>query len=421
MFPPIPAAFSGSLPEPDAVQAPMARLVQATFAALAVVAAGGAGLAALLLDRAPTWPMVTALACAALLVPALAGLLLARRLGEEPARIVARLVELTMAHAQTGGGAVARPPMAADGPRSLGALFGETILRLRRMQRGQERTQAAAGALNAALRAGRSEAELLAMRLRGDGSTVAEAASGILQASARLRADAVTAAADAALATDTVGGIAGRSATLAASVRAVTGQVRQMTEMAVAVSETAMGTQADLARLAGRAAALDGTAAQLRRALHLATACLRQAEALEPAGAAADLATNLRDMAAGAEEGLQAMGTVIAALRQEAAAASRRVAELCAVIQSQHELGGALGHAVDQQGQEIARTLAGLGAAYDTCSAVAAQVAAIGAGNEGNMAAAEVLRGAGDRLPAHAEVIARILRGIPDFAPPLDR
>ena len=114
------------------------------------------------------------------------------------------------------------------------------------------------------------------------------------------------------------------------------------------------------------------------------------------------------------------MTAAVAELRIEAELANRRVAELSDLIQAQHDLGHAVCHAVMQQGEDIAAMLARLNEAHTGFATLRAGVEAVTRTGAERAANAGALRAAANRLPTHADTVASILRGIPDFAPPPD-
>ena len=76
--------------------------------------------------------------------------------------------------------------------------------------------------------------------------------------------------------------------------------------------------------------------------------------------------------------------------------------------------------AVAQQGEEIAALLRTLDEAQSGFMMLRASVDAVSRHGSAGAAKTETLRKAALRLPAHAESLASILRGIPDFAPRYD-
>ncbi len=421
MFPPVPAPFTGSLPQDLAEDMRLPHLIDRCFAAITLAAGAGAAIVAATLGHA-AWPMSLASGCLAMLPPALLGLWTTRRAGALSGLAVPLLYQRVVDYigASGRGQAVAA---AADNPvDSFAGLVATTVRDLDGSRAAHARTRHSARLAGAALQAGRDQASRLAAHLRGDGVAMANAASGLMAASTRLANEAAQTSDGAAATEDSVARVAEQAISLAGSVRNVTVHITRMTEIAVNSAEAATGAQARIAGLDTSARALEQTMAQVGRALQMAGACGRQASLQAAAGepVAADLAANLREMAVCADRALAAMLAVVVGLRTETASADRRIAELSALIQSQFELGITLSDAVGQQGEDVARVLGLLAEAHSGFAAVRAGVDAMGVRNNAQLASAEALRGSIARLPAHADTIAGILRGIPDFTPTLE-
>ena len=411
MFPPVPAIVSGSMAQPAGGAVP-GHTTGLPFAGLAAAAALAAGLSATLAGA--DWLLTLKAASAAMLVPGLTGLWHTRQTRHATARLAAWLHD-QVSHkvAQDQPCAIHRGPE-EDAFASFTGLFAGLVVRHRRLQVGHARNAAAAAAGTAALQAGRNQADNLAARLRGDGEAMAHAASGIIAASAELQGQAQQVSAGAHRAGQSVGSLAERATTLAASIRTVTGQVTQMTEIAVNAADCAYATQIDLVALSERAIALGRTVDQVGRAMPQPVS--DSADGPD----AASLAASLHDLTQTVAETLAGVHAIIAELRTEAGAGARRVADLCAILHNQTTLSAELGLTVEQQGDEIAGVLAAICDAEDGWSELRAGMDAIGCINHTRIADAETLRGAADQVPAHAETIARILRSIPDFAPSAD-
>ena len=421
MFPPVPASFAGSVPQAPAEDHRLSRLLDYCFSAVAAFTGICAGIEAGLLEHA-TWQTSLIAGCLAMVPPMALGFWAIERAGAASSLSVARVYDRVAQgiRAPAGGQAVAA---AYESPvDSFAGLVSGTVRQLRRSLAAHAITWQAARAASDALQAGRDQADRLATHLRGDGAAMADAVSGIMVSSARLAHDAAQTSSGAAATEDAVAKVAEQAMGLAGSVRHVTTQITRMGEIAANAAKAALGAQVHLAGLDTQARGLDTSAGQVSRALQMAGACGREARAQAASGApvSADLAANLQEMTSCAEAALTTMLAVVTGLRTETAAASRRVAELSALIQSQHELGEALGQAVGQQGEDVAHVLGLVQEAHSGFAAVQAGVDAISRRNTAQLADAEALRGSISRLPAHADTIAGLLRGIPDFAPPLE-
>ena len=421
MFPPVPAPFAGSVLQAPVADHRLARLLDQCFGLLAVFTGACAGVEAGLYEHA-TWRTSLAAGCLAMLPPTVLGFWAIERAGALSDLSVARLYDRVAQSLRASGEGQAVPAARETALDSFAGLVSGTVRQLRRSLAAHARTRQAARAANAALRTRRDEAGQLAANLRGDGAAMADAASGIMASSARLADAAAQARRGAAATEDVVAKVAGQAVGLAGSTRQVTGQITLMAQIAVNAAEVAQGAQVHLAGLDTSARGLEAAASQVSRALQMAGACGREAGAQAGAGApvGADLAANLREMASCADAALTNMLAVITGLMAETAAANRRIVDLSALLQSQHELGDSIGQAVVQQGEDISEMLVLVQEAHSGFAAVQAGRDAISRRNNAQLANAEALRGSISRLPAHADTIASILRGIPDFAPPSD-
>jgi len=114
------------------------------------------------------------------------------------------------------------------------------------------------------------------------------------------------------------------------------------------------------------------------------------------------------------------MQLTLTELRVETGEASRRMIELSDLIQAQHVLGQSIAQSIDHQSNDIGAMLHHLSGAHAGFATLRAGVDAVTRSSTTRLSGAEALRGAANRLPEHAEAISNILRGIPDFVPPLD-
>ena len=418
MFPPVPAPFAGSVPPALLEDRRLARLLDRCFAAVAVFTGACAGIEAGVLEGAP-WPASLGAGCLAMLPPIVLGFWAVGRAGAVSGLAVARLYDRVAQHIHAPGGRQAVSAGAESPVDSFAGLVSGTVRRLRGSLAAHARTRDSATAASAALQSGRAQAGQLAVHLRGDGAAMASAASGLMAASARLAGDALQTADGAAASEQAVARLADQTVGIAGSVRHVSTQITRMGAIATRAAGVAKSAQARLAGLDTSARGLSATAGQVGRALQMAGACGRQAGAQMASGHAvsADLAENLAEMARCADTALDAMLATVTGLQAETAAANRRLAELSSLIESQHELGDAMGQAVEQQGAHVAHVLGLIEEAHTGLAAVRAGMDTIRGCQNTQLADAEALRSSIDRLPAHADTIAAILRAIPDFMP----
>ncbi len=421
MFPPVPAPFAGSVLQAPPVDHRLSQLLDRCFGTLAIFTGACAATEAGLLEHA-AWQTSLAAGCLAMMPPVMLGFWAIERAGALSSLSVARLYDRVAHSLRASAGSQAVAAGRETPLDSFAGLVSGTVRQLRHSLAAQARTRQAARSANAALQSRREQASQLASHLRGDGAAMADAASGIMANSARL-ADAAAEASNGAAATgDAVAKVTDQAVGLAGSARHVTDQITRMTQIAANAAEAAHGAHIHLAGLDTRARGLETTVSQVSRALQMAGACGREAGAQSASGApvSADLAANLREMASCADTALTTMLAVVTGLITETEAAHRRIADLSALLHSQHEMGDALGQSVGEQSEDIAQMLGLVEEAHSGFAAVQAGMDAISRRNNAQLANAEALRGSISRLPAHADTIAAILRGIPDFSPPLE-
>jgi|GEM_PF-2205078 len=362
----------------------------------------------------------------AMLIIALPGMWIVEQVAAMPLSSTANLwaaVQQLVLHGSAPR-AVARRDVEAP-PHALAALMADVILQLRRLQNGRLQGRDAARSTNVKLQAGRDQARQLALALRSDGASLADAASGIMLASSRIAEDTSATLSHANDTEREVGAAIERATGLAASMRATTVEIGRMTRTAITASDAALGAQRSVAALDGRSEMLAQTADQVRSALQTAAKCgqafsLAGAKQGEDGRAVADSAAELQQMAAATEQTLSTMQLTLTELRVETGEASRRMIELSDLIQAQHVLGQSIAQSIDHQSNDIGAMLHHLSGAHAGFATLRAGVDAVTRSSTTRLSGAEALRGAANRLPEHAEAISNILRGIPDFVPPLD-
>jgi hypothetical protein len=426
MFPPVSEPFNGSVQTPALSQGGFRTSIEHTFIGLALLGASLVFAGVALTDPLLDWWTTSGWALAAIAVIGAVGLWLARACTRATDSFVGESWALIQQHLNAPVAAdPLHRPVEETTLQAWSRFVATSILKLRRAQARGARLHEAADATNQRLSAGRDGASALAHELRTDGTHIAAAASGIMAASARLAGDteAATAAADGA--GRNVSAAIDALISLATATRATTTEIARMAQAGSDAAGVAFAAQRHVASLDERSAALAEAAERIGRALPLAiaagkSASLWGARAGADGRAGLDLGADLQQMAAATAETLLAMQLAVGELRTETGRASDRVSALADLIQHQHQFGLALGHAVDQQGADIARALTHLAGAHEGIATLREGVAAVTRNSGLRQTEAEILRGAADRLPAHADTIAQILRGIPDFAVPRD-
>ncbi len=419
------AAFGGSSPGGAASASRLPHILDLVFGIISVLTAVGIW-TGLSLSGAYGPQAMAIVSLFGGLVPAFAGLVLVHQAAEQPHLGAARIYSQLRHRMEAGSGQGASPRNTEeDVYQSIANLTADAVFRVARLKAHREHLEGAASTVNEALQAGRDHASQLASRMRRDGETAADAASGLITVSARLHQDATAARQGSLAAEQAVSGLIDRAIGLTAAISTVTAQIGRMSDVASRGAETAFGAQRSLVGLSDKVLVLSRSADQIARVLQQAGHCGLAASAQAAGNGAehqvnADLAANLQQMASSADQALAAMQAMVAGLRSEAALASRRVAELSELIHGQHELGNALSHAIEQQGREVAQVLTLVNETRAGVAMTRAGADAVANGMADRLAGAETLRGVANRMPGHADTIAEILRGIPDFMPPTE-
>ncbi len=426
MHRPIPGPFHGSVPQEDAPGVQLGRAVDVCVSFMTVTTACSVALAMYAVGTGPDPWVVLRLACLAGLAVALPAMWLLERTADAPRLAVTQLfsqVQMRVAAAENRQAVLSVPE---DAYRGIAGLLGDLAIQARRLQAGRDDSAEAARGVSKALAAGREQARQLALMLKKDAAALGQAAEDISMTAQRLWGEMSAAQTSVEFTQAAMGAVTSGAVGLASAVRATTAEAERSTALAVRLSEAAFGVQRSIAGLDDKTASLvlatEAVAGVLKQAGDLGRdASVEAAPAGTQGGVAAPgIAAELKALAAAAIVSLDGMQAAVAELRIETGLASRRVVELSDLIKSQHDLGHAVCHAVMQQGEDIAAMLARLNEAHSGFATLRASVEAVtrtGAERAGN---AEALRAAAKRLPTHAESVALILRGIPDFAPPAD-
>jgi hypothetical protein len=388
MHSPIPGPFHGSIPSPDLGGAQHARLLDASFSALAVLAAGGVWAGAHLSGPQADVVALAKVSCAVLLVTALTGMwMIERSPAETPSRGVAGLLE---------------------GFAGWLDRVGEPV--------PQE---------DAALADRRVEAQRLVAALYMEADTLSDTSNDIEESGRRLLGDLGSAEGACNQTQGALSRMTDRIVALTGAVTGTTAQADQMSAASVALSELAFTSQRAVATLDERATAfsieMEGIRSLLGRLGGLSEAAWIAGSRLGEQGTpVVTLALELRELGAQALTTIAGIEASLAEMTSQAAAAATTARDIDARVQLQHELGLGLSHAVSQQGAEIDAVIRMLDEAQLGFQTLRASVEAVTRHGLSRSIQTSKLRDAAARLPTHADNVARVLRGLPDFAPPID-
>ena len=314
---------------------------------------------------------------------------------------------------------------AQGGYAGLAGLIGDLANAIRRTQAERTKLDAVLAARNDGLQEGRQQAQQIAGEMMRQAEAVSVAALQVTATDLQIVSSAESAGQSLQTTENAVARALDGIATIAASVRSTTSGAQQMTAAAVQMAEVAHSTHACIASLDDHTAkmvvALDVIEQSLQAAASLGHAANIEATAQgASAPAFARLASELQDVAGICQPALAEVGTALRELVAQTTEANRRTMEIAELVGANHDIGRAVGHAVEQQGQEIARILTELYEARPGFATLRAGVEAVTLACT-RTDATDRLKKTANALPSQAEKLATVLRGLPDLTPPIDR
>jgi len=425
MHRPTPGPFPGSTPNPDLGMAAFARFAEVSLSALCVIAASCVWAGAALRGPGMDIVLMTKASSGILLVTALLAILLRQRITDAPRLAASGVFGLGTLRLGFGVSSHAAHTPGRAWPRGLAGVVEAVVWRVRGRPAGSDPTDATSLGFNAALHDGRHQARRLAATLNHEANILAEASGEIDAAGSRLAADIQAADGACGLAQGAIARITDHVVALTGAVSATTAEVQRATTIGVGLSEMAFNSQRIIASLDERIGALVLATEQVERLLQR-VGTLGQAASVEAArsGVAgqsfAPIAASVQELACSALSAMTAMHQAVAEMGQQTANAAREAQEISERVKSQHERGLAISLAVAQQGEEMTQILRAIDEAQTGFITVRASVEAATRHGTARLAKTDTLRETAERLPNHAEAIATILRGIPDFAPPIE-
>ncbi len=416
MLRPVAGPFQGSMPTEPAADSRFVRLLDLLLGGFAVLAAGLVWVVAPALQHDPDPFMVMKASCVALLLYALPGVYLVRRAQTDSRHRAASFFVALFRRLQQGADAVPLAPAEA-GEASMVDLVATLVRQPRGLGGSWRRTAEKA---NQRLARGRAEADQLVERLRQADAAVNEAAGAVELSETRLADEVAAAGRPFELADDAMSRVVDGAVRLAGSVRATTGAAERMTNLAVRLAEVAHETQKSVASLDDRSAKLTLALDEVALALQLAGTTGETATTTTQAGAVEIVVAELGEMAAKTLVVLQEAVETLRELTSETQAANRRTLEIGELVRSNHDVGQAVNHAVLQQSEDISSLLNDIYEARSGFAELRAGVEAVAAAGTARSGIVQTIRSHTNLLPAHAEIVASLLRNIPDFVPPED-
>ena len=202
---------------------------------------------------------------------------------------------------------------------------------------------------------------------------------------------------------------------LQGAVRQTTARLQQAAALAASLADNAMSARRGVA-------SVGEVSAQLQRAADQVGAVLQRAEivglnaGLRAEEGAALMAAEIKGLAASGRVALEAMMQAVRALKENAVAMSQTVGVISESVQTHGALGEALSTAMSHQIEDVARMAAKAGVVKGEIVALQARANSLQS-RDLRFGESPAARRAVERLPAHAEAIARILRDLPSVEP----
>jgi methyl-accepting chemotaxis protein len=393
--------------------------LERAFAACGLIAAGGTTAGAVLAVHGYGAAPLVAAASLALLLCACLGV-----------RALDRIVQFQR-------GEVARVyATALDGPRravferrrtdptrmqTLGLAMADLTDSLRLSVFGGDHVRNWAVAMRRALDDRAATSRTLAAAMGEDANAIAAAATASRRREAEIGEDLGALFAHAGRAAEATTNLADDTDALQASVRQTNVHLRQASILAVGLADNAMNAQRGVASLTEMTIDLLHAAEQVKAVLVRAemvgmNAGIEAAHAGEAGRGFAVVAAEVRSLSASGQQALEAMLQAVRGLKNDAVAMTQTVGVISEGVQAHGALGQALSEAVSHQMEEVSRVVSKAGVAKGEILALQQRTTAM-ARHELGAGVGPAARSAIERLPAHAEAIARILHDLPRFEP----
>ena len=421
---PIPGSFQGSMPAEATIDAGLGTDIETALGGSAIVMAIAAWVLTFALsDRSPPW-LALKVGSGVLLAISLLGLWLRRKVAKAPHIETNGIYQAVLRRMAQGGTAVRNAP-AEGGYAGLTALIVDLVALVRRTQAGRARLEAVLTTSRSGIQEGRQSAQRVVSEIRHQAEILTDAAFRVSATDLSLVRRADTVARSLETADNAVIRAIDGMTTIAASVQTTTAGAQQMSAAAVKMAEVAHHTRRSITDLDDRTANMVVALDVIERSLHVGAASEQAggkpaAEQGVSDAASAQTALHSQAVAASCERALADLAAGLHDLIAQTADAHRRTSEIAELVGANHDVGLAVSHAVEQQGQEITRILTELYEARPGFATLRAGVEAVTLACANRSDATDAIGKAVRMLPSQAETLANLLRGLPDLAPPAD-
>ena len=410
---------SGATPPDRRAASPMKPYgeLERAFAASGLLAVAGTVTGAILTLHGYGWPAVVGLAATVLLGCAAFGI----RAQNQVLQYQRGELALVYATALQGPRRAVfdRRLLLPSWSESLGATFGELVDTVRMTVLGADRFKRWGMEMHKAVHERTPAADALAVSLSEDAHAIAAALNASRRVENEIMGEFAELSQHAGQAVHATVGVVEEVRALEESVRQITAHAEQGAADIARLADSAFTAQRSVVAVSEVTSHLIEAAEQVKAVLHRAdmlgiNAGIEAARAGESGRGFAVVASEIKNLATSAQQALDTMIQVVAGLKTEAAGMRETIAAIADAVQGQTRLGLALADAASHQMQSIGRVAHLVGTANTEITVLRDRSLhfeqkdlALGTG--------VAARKAVERLPAHAEAVASILRNLPQF------
>ena len=421
MFRPQPDTFLASTALEDDPDAQAERRLDQAFSVLAVTVAALAALLTANRLYGASWPSVLCIGSGVLGIGALLGRWVILSKVTLLRNISGTIYDQALLDLGSSGRQAFPAPSSTAPLRHVAQAFAEMARVTRKQSARGERLKAWHDQAHTAVCASRVEGAQLAAQIAEDAEALSVISDRIATSDQVLGQEVASVTASCNLTHEALFRAADRASALAASVRETTQRARHMSEGCVQLSHAAFKTHEAVALLADGTPLINGSineiAAALERADRLAATATDLATPTEGGSAAAPILDEVRALAASCASTLRNTLLVVEDLSKRAMETDRRTAELGSSVALIHDLGQAVGYAVQQQSADITEILQSVYETRAGFASVRAGVAEVECARNARPPVGKAVERLARDLPNRASNVAALLRGIPDFAP----
>jgi methyl-accepting chemotaxis protein len=217
----------------------------------------------------------------------------------------------------------------------------------------------------------------------------------------------------------TTGTMAEEARALAAAVRDVTSHINHAASLSATLADSAFAAQRNVVAMSDVAGMLSQAADQVRAVLQRAemlgiNAGIEAARAGEQGRGFAVVAAEVKTLATTGQAALDGMLHAVRGLRNETAALHKTIEAMGDTVQAQNTVGQSLADAASYQIQSVTRVVQQVDAASAGIASLRDRARAVDMRDLG-LSGGPAARRAVERLPDHADAVAKILRDLPVF------